>query len=126
MNKIMIDEIFKAYKYAESLTKSYDKLVMQEALNSFYYSVNSLLTSEKSYEKIASLIERKNKLINFKLKVENILKNMDKLLRTILVKKHIKLMQAEEIAKDLHLSLRTYFRRIEKAETIMLQNLLKL
>ena len=56
----MIDEIFKAYKYAESLTKSYDKLVIQEALNSFYYSVNSLLTSEKSYERIACLIERKN------------------------------------------------------------------
>ncbi len=126
MNKIMIDEIFKAYKYAESLTKSYDKLVLKEALNSYYYSINCSLSSEKSYEKIASLIERKNKLINFKLKVENILKNMDKLLRTILVKKHIKLMQAEEIAKDLHLSLRTYFRRIEKAETIMLQNLLKL
>lgn len=123
MNKIMIDEIFKAYKYAESLTKSYDKLVMQEALNSFYYSVNSLLTSEKSYERIACLMERKNKLINFKLKVDDILKNMDKLLRTILIKKHIKLIQAEEIAKNLNLSVRTYFRRLEQAEEIMLQNI---
>ena len=57
------------------------------------------------------------------LKVDSVLKNMDKLLRTILIKKHIKLMQAEEIAKDLNLSVRTYFRRLEQAEEIMLQNI---
>ncbi len=121
--KLNIEDVFKAYKYSYSLTKSYDKLILSEALNSYYYSINNYITTEESYNKIIKLIERKNKLINFKIKMDKILKNIDKTFRAILIQKYIKNFSAESIADNLNLSLRTYFRRLEKAEATIINKL---
>lgn len=118
----ILEEIFRIYRYRISLAKSYDKLIETEAMNSYFYSITGKQSSEKSYTKIIKLIERKNLLINFKVKLENILKSIPDNLKLIIYNKHIKLMRNEEIIEQLSLSARTYFRRLEKAEEFILKS----
>ncbi len=118
----ILEEIFRIYRYRISLAKSYDKLIETEAMNSYFYSITGKQSSEKSYTKIIKLIERKNLLINFKVKLENILKSIPDILKLIIYNKHIKLMKNEEIIEQLGLSVRTYFRRLEKAEEFILKS----
>ncbi len=106
------------YKYLERVAGGIDKLVNENALNSFYYMKGSRQDNGVMAvaERIIELSERKIKLINLKVLIEKALKSCDKLYAQILVERYIDNLTSEEIASRHNLAMRTYFRRLATAE----------
>lgn len=110
--------ILSVYRYLERIAGAIDKLVEQNAMNSYYYFTGAsqdngvMATSER----IIDLSERKVTLINLKVLTEQALLNCDKTLARILIKRYIDCEKGEDIAKRFNLSTRTYFRRLNQGE----------
>ena len=115
------------YKYLPRITDAIDKMVDRTALNSFYYYDNNqkdngvLAVSEK----MLGLIQRKSRLINIKVLVDNALLGCESLYGQILIEKYIDNDTAEDIAQRHKLNIRTYFRKLELAETDFYSNIVK-
>lgn len=115
------------YKYLPRITESIDKMVNQAALNSFYYYSNNQKDNSVYVvsDKIAELIKRKSRLVNIKVLVDKSLLACEKLSGQILVEKYIDNESSEEIAQKHNLNVRTYFRKLEAAETNFYSNMVK-
>ena len=116
------------YKYLDRLTDAIDKMVEQDALNSFYYcSLNQRDNDvEAVSNRIIELIERKKRLVNIKVLVDKCLLSCDKLSGQILVERFIEDDLSEDIAQRHNLNIRTYFRKQENAERQFYGNMVKL
>lgn len=116
------------YKYFARITDAIDKMVNQTALNSYYYCNNNQKDNsvQAVSNRIISLIERKSRLINIKVLVDECLKSCDKLSAQILIEKYMDNDTSEEIAQRHNLNVRTYFRRLESAETTFYSHMVKL
>ena len=113
------------YKYLDRVTDGIDKLVTQEALNSFYtrgekIGSNGVLATA---DRIINLSERKTRLINIKVMTDKALKSMDKKCAQLLIERYMDNDESEEIALRHNLNIRTYFRRLYQAEIAFLQAL---
>ncbi len=106
------------YKYLERVTDGIDKLVNQNALNSFYYRGENMGENDVVVvaDRIIKLCERKAKLVNIKVLVDRCLTLVDKNTARILIERYIDEDEADEIAKRHNLSKRTYFRHLFQAE----------
>lgn len=106
------------YKYLETVVLSIDKLVEQQALNSFYYtSSNPIDNSVMAVSnRIIELSQRKIRLINIKIAIEKSLDECPRELAQILIERYIDNDKGEDIAQRHNLSFRTYFRRLQSAE----------
>ena len=99
------------YKYLSTMSKTIDKTIMDLGKSS-----NSVV-SQKRYStyfqasKIIELMDRKRKMINLKVAVEDSMNRLDKLSRRILTLSYMDGAKCETIAKLMGTSLRTYFRK---------------
>ena len=86
------------YRYLERISEAIDGLVNRQALNSYYsnYTNNSVMDIA---DKIIELGERKVKLINIKVLIDDILAHMDTLSAQLLIEKYIFNNKRDEIAK---------------------------
>lgn len=102
--------LLNSYSYLETICGAIDKTVVSFGVN----SQNSASTYDIA-NKIISLISRKKFLINTKVMVDNVLKNLSKENAKILTIKFIDKTKSELASKMLNLSMRTYFRKIKSA-----------
>lgn len=116
------------YKYLNRITDAIDKLVDRNAMNSFYFCSNNQKHNSviSVSNRIIELMERKKKLVNVKVLVDQSLLACDKLGAKILIEKFIDDDNAEEVALRHNLNIRTYFRRQDTAEKNFYANLVKL
>lgn len=116
------------YKYLPRIADAIDKMVNRTALNSFYYYDNSQKNNGvlAVSERIIDLIERKRRLVNIKVLVDKALLACEQLDGAMLVEKYIDNDISEDIATRHNMNIRTYFRKIETAETSFNRHLIKL
>lgn len=105
--------------FLERIAGAIDKIIEKKALaSSWATSFSSVANSTLELaDQIIELSERKVKLINIKLLIEKALKKLDKKDAKILICKYFDKMGPEEIIASFGLSRRSYFRRIQDAES---------
>ena len=117
-SNIWTKTILFTYKYLDNIAGALDKLIDRQALNSYYYCGGNQMDNGVMAvaDRIIKLSQRKIKLINIKVLVEQTLEKCDTLLAQLLIEKYVDNDKIEEIAKRHNLSSRTYFRRLMQAE----------
>jgi len=108
--KIWCKTFLNIYRYLEKITYAIDKIVLTTGLN-------MQLESEVCAKKMIELTERKVKLINLKLFIENTLNMLNEEHTKLLVLKYVDHIKSEEIAKLFNISNRTFFRKSSQALT---------
>ena len=106
------------YRYLNRMTKTMDKLVVDNGKNSNHQSVQRQLSTHYQVARIIELIDRKRKMINLKVGVEQALCKLPKSDRRILSLSFIDGVTSEMIAQFMGISLRTFFRKKNKAITL--------
>ena len=121
-NNVWAKTILATYKYLDIFATSIDKLVEKQALNSFYYVSGSKIDNSVMAvsNRIIDLIERKKKLINYKVAIGQALESMEQPLAEILIERYMDNTASEDIAERHNLALRTYFRRLLRAEELFM------
>ena len=119
--------ILTVYKYLERVSDGIDKLVTQNALNSFYARGNKLGANGvvETSNRILELSDRKVKLVNLRVLTDEILLEMKREQAQILIEKYFDDEPGEMIAARHGLNIRTYFRRLTSAENSFTQSLLR-
>ena len=106
------------YKYLDRVAEGIDKLVCQNALNSFYTRGEKMGSNGvvATANRIIDLSARKTRLINVKVLTNKALKNLDKQYAQILIERYMDNDESEVIAQRHNLNIRTYFRKLYQAE----------
>ncbi len=117
--------ILSVYRYLERICGAIDKIVMQSALGSGEvtggaYSHNNVYSIS---QKIIDYSQRKVTLINLKVLVEDILKNIPISDAKILIERYVNGAKRREISERLEISMRTVYRKIERAEKSFLSKM---
>lgn len=114
------------YNMLDMVAESIDKLVEQQAMNSFYYSSNFSDNDVMTVaEKIIALSERKVRLINIKVATDNSLKECPVELAQLLIEHYIDNDICEDVAKRHNMVLRTFYRKLQKAEGEFANNMIE-
>ena len=115
--KIWSKTILNIYRYLERVANAIDKIVLSRATNSFYTSSSNMSFNGvwNVSQDIINLTSRKVNLINLKLITEEALSCVDEGLAKVLILNFIEKRTCYECAEILNVSLRTYFRKINKA-----------
>lgn len=117
MDRIFAKTMLRAYRSLESVAGQIDDLVYRRALSSHSFRADCVCSgAEQQVEKIVQLMNKKSNLINLKLLTDEIMAVMDGESFVILTNKYFKNLKAEKSVEQLGISLRTYFRRLDKAE----------
>lgn len=106
------------YRYLERMAGAIDKMIETRALGSMNvsganYSENNILSLS---EKIINLSERKVKLINIKILIEDSLEKCGKSYARLLIGKYLDECTNTDLCEKFGLSHRTFFRRLSDAE----------
>ncbi|MBO5394596.1 MAG: hypothetical protein J6A28_01655 [Clostridia bacterium] len=110
--------ILSVYKFLDRVSEAIDKLVKQNAFNSFYFvgqnqSQNSVMAVA---DRILELTERKKRLINVRVLADKALLECDRHSAQILIEKYMDGDSSQAIAERHNLNIRTYFRHLLAAE----------
>lgn len=110
--------ILSVYKYLDRVSEAIDKLVKENAVNSFYFtgtnqSRNGVM---QVAERILNLTERKKRLINMRVLADKALIECDRGAAQILIERYMDGDSSQEIASRHNLNIRTYFRHLVSAE----------
>lgn len=102
--------LLNSYSYLETICGAIDKTVLN-------YGIGSMNTTEtmEIANRILSLISRKKFLINTKVLVDNVLRNISNDSARILTIKFVDKVKSDIASQVLNLSARTYFRKINSA-----------
>lgn len=103
------------FRYLETMSKSIDKIVLDVGKSSNNHEITNYQTTFSQTNKIFKLIDRKRKLINLKVIIENGLANISKESRRILTLFYIDGITANLISQLLGISIRTFFRQRTRA-----------
>lgn len=103
--------LLNTYSYLETICGAIDKCVVNCGVSSGCSSNSTILIANK----MISLIERKKFLINLKILIDNVLRNIASSDARILTIKYIDKVKSEVASQVLGLSNRTYFRKINVA-----------
>lgn len=103
------------YRYLETMSKSLDKVVLDIGKCSGKVSIKNYQTAHSQTGKIIKLMDRKRKVVNLKVVVEECLAGIPKDSRRLLSLFYIDGITANVISQLLGVSLRTVFRQITKA-----------
>lgn len=103
------------YRYLETMSKSLDKVVLDIGKGSGKVSIKNCQTAHSQTGKIIKLMDRKRKLVNLKVVIEECLAGIPKDSRRLLSLFYIDGITANMISQLLGVSLRTVFRQISKA-----------
>lgn len=109
--------ILSIYRTLDTLISAIDNLVLCKGKNSNHYSHMSGYNTLEYMNNVISLIERKKRLINLKLIIEEMLLKMDSKQQRLLVLTFFDNAKSAVVADALGISLRTYFRKKEQALT---------
>lgn len=112
------------YRYLEAITRAIDNQVKKQSINSAFYSSHNAVTTYEIANKVLELSERKVKLINLKVVIEEGLESLSETSRRLLLLNFLDQLPAKKIAETMNISLRTYFRRKEEAINTFAKNLL--
>lgn len=99
------------YKYLSTMSSTIDKLILDMGKNSNNALLQKYHSTYFQASKIIELIDRKRKMINLKIAVEDTLSRMDKTGRRILTLVFIDGVKSELVAQMLNMSIRTFFRK---------------
>ena len=115
--------LLKSYTYLDRLVGSIDKTFTKACYSSFYYNSASCNSTLSLSNRLIDLNERKVLLINTKLLVDKLLKNIGKEGAKLLTLKYIDGIKSEDIANLLKCSKRTVTRKLtsycKKAEEFL-------
>ncbi len=117
MNKTFAKTILVVYGSLAKTVSQIDRLVYRRALATHSSSGCGFCNTEKQIEDIVALINKKNKLINLKLLADEVFACLDKETRDLLYDKYIARLNRQTMAKKLNVSTRTYYRKLDRAET---------
>ena len=106
MNLNYVKTLLYAYPHVTALTEQIDDIVLSKALS----SIRDYSPCEEQCEKIIELTEQKKTLIDFKLKMDKVVKKLNEYELDCLDYKYFK-QKAKEYFVDFDASSRTYFRR---------------
>ncbi len=120
--------LLSAFRYFERLTENIDSMIDKCAKGSFYVNSNNFMSNSTMVvaDKIIALSERKVTLINCKLLVEEGLSLCKADAAEILIKKFIDGDKGKDIAAELNISMRSYFRKLDSSIHKFAQNIAKL
>ena len=99
------------YKYLEKMTDTIDKLIMDISTHSNSQTMQKNQTTFNQTRKIIEFLDRKRKMINLKVAVEESLDKLNKTDKRILGLVFIDGIKSEMVAQFLGVSLRTFFRK---------------
>lgn len=99
------------YKYLEKMTDTIDKLIMDISTHSNSQTMQKNQTTFNQTRKIIEFLDRKRKMINLKVAVEESLDKLNKTDKRILGLVFIDGVKSEMVAQFLGVSLRTFFRK---------------
>lgn len=99
------------YRYLETMSNTIDKIVLNTGKTSNNITLQKYQTTGYQTTKIIELIDRKRKMINLKLAVEEGLSKISKEDRRILTLVYIDGVKSEMVAQLIGCSLRTFFRK---------------
>ncbi len=99
------------YKYLEKMTDTIDRIVMDTSKHSNSQTMQRSNTTYYQTRKLIEFLDRKRKMINLKVAVEDALSKLSKTDRRILGLVFIDGVKSELIAQFLGVSLRTFFRK---------------
>lgn len=120
--------ILTAYKHLGTLSDAIDKLIESTAKNSFFSSgiwSKSNSISEVS-KKIIHLTDKKVDYINLKVITEKIIGYLNKNHAKILILRYLKNLDIETISKVMNMTERSFFRKMEKAQSEFTNTMTKL
>ena len=109
--------ILSVYVYLERVTGAIDKVVKARAENSFHFTSSSFAYNDiiSISDHILNLTERKVNLINLKIICESVLEKIDLFQAKLLISAFIDKRKSHETAQLLHISPRSYFRKLTQA-----------
>ena len=99
------------YRYLETMSNTVDKIVSCTGKTSYSSLLQKYQSTYYQAGKMIELVERKRKMINLKIAVEEAFKSLDMLDRRILGLVYVDGVKSEKVANLLNMSLRTFFRR---------------
>lgn len=103
------------YRYLESMSNTIERIVNESGTNSNRKDMMTYRNTYSQTNKMIDLLERKRKIINLKLVVEESLNTLSVNQKRILTLSYIDGIKSHYIAELLGLSLRTFFRQKLKA-----------
>lgn len=110
--------VLSVYKYLDRVSEAIDKLVKENAVNSFYFTGTNQNRNGvmQVAERILNLTERKKKLINLRVLADKALVECDRGAAQILIERYMDGDSSQLIAQRHNLNIRTYFRHLISAE----------
>lgn len=105
------------YRYLEKMTDTIDKLIMDIGKHSNNQVMQKNQTTYGQASKIIEYLDRKRKMINLKVAVEDALAKLNKTDKRILALVFIDGVKSDLVAQFLGVSLRTFFRKKIEALT---------
>lgn len=99
------------YKYLLSMSNAIDKVINDSGKNSNNVTLQKYQTTYYQTNRMLELIDRKRKIINLKVAIENALVKLPRIDRRILTLSYLDGVKSEIIADILGVSLRTFFRK---------------
>ena len=113
------------YKYLEKMANNIDKIILDTGKNSNNLNIQKYQTTMYQTKKILEYMDRKRKIINLKIAVEDSLMMLSKTERRILVLVFIDGIKSDVVAELLGFSLRTFFRKKLKALNNFAEQMIK-
>lgn len=99
------------YRYLESMSNTIDKIVVNTGTTSYSSLLQKYQSTYYQTGKMIELVERKRKMINLKIAVEDAFSALDVMDKRILGLVFVDGIKSEKVAQLLNMSLRTFFRR---------------
>ncbi len=114
--RFWLKTLFSAYATLPEVIKTIDKIVEMKASSmSFITDIYNVEGSPlNQYKRVIDLTERKNNLLNVYFMVGELYKSLDTVNVEIIEKKYLYGYSCEEVGRELGLSTRTIYRRIDK------------
>lgn len=99
------------YRHLETMSSTVDKIILYTGKTSYSSLLQKYQSTYYQTGKMIELIERKRKMINLKVAVEDAFSTLSITDRRILGLVYVDGIKSEKVAKLLNMSLRTFFRR---------------
>lgn len=114
--RFWIKTLFGAYSTLPEIIKTIDKIIELQASSASFMSdiYNREGSAFDQMEKVINLSERKNNLLNIYLMVKNLYKSLSSESVDIVEKKYLYGYSIEDLAKDMGVSPRTIYRKLDK------------
>ena len=99
------------YKYLLTMSNSLDKSILDISKGNSNNHFQQYNTTYNQANRIIELMDRKRKMINLKVAVEEVVNKMDKVDKRIITLVYFDGVKSEMVAQILGISIRTFFRK---------------